>query len=331
MMKRPSEVPPLVDNSGSMPVTACTAARTAPIKSPAGVRKARRHAPSRVRSRAHVRAEFRAAALQAFHRACRRIAEIEIHLEAVGGDIDGAVPPWMLENLPAGWRKRRMPRSHSVVASSASAGANSKHGILQLLRIRDMALHALDYQFSGEGAAPAVLDVSPSLLRRWARRLCSNRAIRARLELFHHPGGASTATPSSSEVSSSAIEPRCCGCAATNSSAAQTKAAIEDFMSPRRGRRACLRANWERKGIGQPFIQRAGGTSRYVRQTHQRFGLAAARAHRLLTRRSARSPGRSRLRFRRLGDDILAAGIIRRDRTPAHQLLVCEFPVWLSS
>ncbi len=38
-MKRPSEVPPLVDNSASSPVTAPMASRAASTRAPAGVRK----------------------------------------------------------------------------------------------------------------------------------------------------------------------------------------------------------------------------------------------------------------------------------------------------
>ena len=84
------------------------------------------------------------------------------------------VPAWMFEHCHVVGGKYALPSSHRVAASSASAGADEMNRIARELRIRDVALHALDGQRAGQRAAPAVLD---HVAQRVDRRRLADDAI----------------------------------------------------------------------------------------------------------------------------------------------------------
>jgi hypothetical protein len=132
--------------------------------------------------------------------------------------------------------------------------------VLGELRVRDVALHAVHREPAAEAAAAPDLDVSPKScsLDGSPTRHQSMRSLRA-FRSTTTRRVPSTDGPSSSLVIRNAIEPRCAGCRATNSSQAVTIAASPLFMSaaPRPYSRPSRIDRLER--VGMPVLERPGG------------------------------------------------------------------------
>ena len=125
-MKRPSLVPPVVDNSVSSPVSAWMAACTAVTRSPGVVRKGR---PPSVHFSSYTSPCFCSTAST---RCCSDSGVDSVEKRKLkstttlpGMMLLAPVPPWMLLTCQLVGGKNALPRSHSMATNSANAGARS--------------------------------------------------------------------------------------------------------------------------------------------------------------------------------------------------------------
>ena len=186
-MKRPSDVPPVVDSSGRLPVTRSIAAVTASTSFPDRSGTAcRRQRPRRGRS--PVRVDRAPPARVPGGRSTVLAVEkrkLNSTSNSPGITLVAPVPAWMLEICQVVGGKIFVARVPCGGGQFGQGGCGLMDRIAREVRIGDMALHAAHHEIAGERAAASVLDgVAEALGRRSVRRRCSNRlARRARAAL----------------------------------------------------------------------------------------------------------------------------------------------------
>ena len=187
----------------------------------------------------------------------------------------------MFEHCHVVGGKYSLPASQSVAASSASAGATRWIGLRARCGYAMWPCTPLTIERAGQRPAAAVLDhVAEQRRPTRARRRCSSRCARRAPQAARRPCTVpSTEGPSSSDVMSSAIEPRARGCRATKRFDRHDEcgerglhvrgaAAVEVAVAHRSGT----------KGSRVPRFQRPGGHHVGVAgEAHERRARAAPR------------------------------------------------------
>ena len=183
------------------------------------------------------------------------------------GDLPGGRREVLVAAVPVGGRQlgqRRRERD----GSGSSPARDRRHG----------PARPCTTSFAESEPRRPFLIVSPSALdARSVRRRCSSRCVSPRaLSASTTAPCRRSASPSSSEVSSSAIEPGACGCAATKRSRRRRRRRSRTSCRRRRGRRACRRARSAR--TGRSATARAGRSAprRCGRRSRRRGAAAAA-------------------------------------------------------
>ena len=145
-MKRPSEVPPVVDSvgvdAGCSRIEAASASLSSPGVGQEGL-AAERPGDLVVEAVAvAAAASTRAFSDSGVDSVLKR--KLKSTISSPGITLPAPVPAWMFDTCQeVGW-KCSLPRSQSIATSSASAGATQVDRILRQLRVGDVALHAVD-------------------------------------------------------------------------------------------------------------------------------------------------------------------------------------------
>ena len=232
-MKRPSDVPPVQESSGAMPVTASHRFRR-DVDQPAARGEERRAeagpgeivveaVPRRIASK---RCTSDSRVLSGQKR------KLNMASSAPGITLVAPVPAWMLEHCQVVGGKYSLPSSHRVAASSAKRGRREVDRILREMRVGDVPLDALDDQRARQRAAPAVLDHVAEALDR--RRLADDAIVDALArgrELLDDLDRAVDRRAFLVGRQQQRDRAGRAGWAATNASIAVTNAASEAFMS----------------------------------------------------------------------------------------------------
>ena len=191
-MNRPSEVPPVVDSSVSIPADLLDRLRDRLDQ--ASTRRQERHAGQRPFDRvldAVLAQDAFEALLQAGRRAGRAEAKVEQQAQLAGHDVVGTGSGVNVGHLPC----RRREIFVAIVPVRRCELGQRRRGqmnrIFGQLRIRDVTLHATHDERAGQGSAPSVLDhvAEPG----GGSRLADDAVVQtlaARLQRFDHAHGA---------------------------------------------------------------------------------------------------------------------------------------------
>ncbi len=192
-MKRPSDVPPVVETSGVAPrYLPHHAFESVSTRRPRVVRKGR---PPRIHSIAVVEPvaveHGVQARLEAFDGARRGEAEIEVDPHFARDDVERARAGVDVGHLPRGRREMLVALVPCGRREFREGRGEVVDRVLREVRIGHVPLDSLRDEAAGERAAPPVLDGVAEVLRR--RGLAHDAvvdALASRLERFHHAHGA---------------------------------------------------------------------------------------------------------------------------------------------
>ena len=181
-MKRPSEVPPVVESSAAMPACSRIASASAsPSAARGGEERLAAERPGDLERRG--RACVSSSSTRAFSDSgvdSVQKRKLKSTTTSPGITLPAPVPAWMFDTCQLVGGKYALPRSHSMRDQFGQRRRDQVDRVLRQLRVGDVALHArAPRSLPLRRAAAAVLDhVAERARPRSARRRCSSRAAR---------------------------------------------------------------------------------------------------------------------------------------------------------
>ncbi len=288
-MKRPSEVPPVVESSVRDAALLADRLRQRVAQlAGRGEERLAAERPGDVVVDVVPRDDRLDPRAQRLRRRLGAEAEVEVDHDLARDDVAGAGAGVDVRHLPGG---RREVLVAAVPLDGDQLGQRRRGEVDRVprqLRIGDVALHALDAELAGERAAAAVLDrVAEARAPKSARRRCSSRAAcRARPASSQTRAVPSTDGPFLVAGDEQGDAPRCVGGRRRTPRPRRPSPRSRSSCRRRRGRTACRREGRHERVAG-PGRERAGRDDVGVAGEDEQ--LAGGRrprriAHRLLTR-----------------------------------------------
>ena len=159
LMKRPSEVPPVVESVQAMPACSRIAAARASLSSPGVVRKGSPPSVQAMSKREAVLAQQQVdPRLQRLRRRLGAEAEVEVDHDLARDHVAGAGAGMDVRHLPGGRLEVRVAAVPFDADQLGERRRDEMDRVLRQVRVGDVALHAEDAQLAAERAAAAVLD-----------------------------------------------------------------------------------------------------------------------------------------------------------------------------